>query len=289
MAVFARVVDEGSFRAVAKELSLAPSRVSETVSDLEQYLGVTLLYRTTRKLSLTSEGRKFYVHVAQLLRSAEAGLNELNALSQEHIGELKIALPAFLATSNIATTIAEFAREHPKVTLELSYSDQIVDMINEGFDMSIRVGKLEDSSMMSRKIGESRRLLVAGKEYLETRATPKHPSDLNEWDWIHFRMRSNIVKFESPTGEIISNSVNSRISVNNVEAMLHLVNQNIGVSVLPEHLAGKYIKSGKLVHLLPEWELSSLGYYAVWPDSSRRENLTLQLVRYLADYIKTNK
>lgn len=283
MAIFAVVVDEGSFRAAAKSLSLAPSRVSETVSDLEKYLNVTLLNRTTRKLFLTHEGQKFYAHVTEITRNAEAGLNELQALSQKHIGELKISLPAFLTSSIISNAIAEFAQHHPKVVLSLSYTDQRIDMLNEGLDLSIRVGWLEDSSMMSRKLGESKRLLVASSDYVKARDKPKHPLDLKDWDWIHFKMRPTSIDFTSNSGEKISISERSRISVNSANALWCFAMQNLGLTILPEHLVKEQIKTGEFVHVLPEWELKPVGYYAVWPDKSRRENLTLMLVRFLAE------
>lgn len=283
MAVFAMVVDEGSFRTAAKNLGLAPSRVSQTVSDLEKYLDVTLLNRTTRKLFLTNEGRKFYAHVVEITRNAEAGLNELQTLSQKHIGELKISLPAFLTSSVISNGIAEFAKQYPKVLLSLSYTDQRVDILNEGLDLSIRVGWLEDSSMMSRKLGESKRFLVASKAYIKGRAVPKHPSDLKSWDWIRFEMRSSTIDFISPSGEKVSISENSRVSVNSANALSYFTSQDLGLTILPEHLVEEQIKSGEFVHVLPEWELKSMGYYAVWPDKSRRENLTLMLVRFLAE------
>ncbi|WP_370980264.1 LysR family transcriptional regulator [Agaribacterium sp. ZY112] len=285
MAVFARVVDEGSFRLAAKELGLAPSRVSQTVSDLERYLGVTLLHRSTRKLVLTSEGRRFYGHVVNAIRSAEAGLNELNAQSQAPVGELKISLPAFLASSTISTAISEFAQLHPKVSFSLNYTDQVMDILSEGLDLSIRVGWLEDSSLMARKLGESKRLLVASKRYVETKPLATHPLDLQDWDWVRFHMRPSTVEFTSSTsGETVTITESARIGVNSAEAMRHFSSQDMGLSILPEHLVQSRINSGEFVHVLPEWSLKSLGYYAVWPDKSRRENLTLMFVRFLADY-----
>ncbi|MDC2887617.1 LysR family transcriptional regulator [Psychrosphaera algicola] len=284
MAIFAIVVDEGSFRAAAKNLGLAPSRVSETVSDLEKFLNVTLLNRTTRKLALTNEGRKFYSHVVDITRNAEAGLNELQTLSQKHIGELKISLPAFLTSSVISNAIAKFALQNPQVSLSLSYTDQRMDMLDEGLDLSIRVGWLEDSSMMSRKIGQSKRLLVASKSYVAARPSPNHPSDLTDWDWIRFQMRTNTIEFTGTTGEKVTISENSRISANSANALSYFTGQHLGLTILPEHVVAEQLKTGEFVHVLPQWELKSMGYYAIWPDKSRRENLTLMLVRFLAEH-----
>ncbi|MEI8650638.1 LysR family transcriptional regulator [Paraglaciecola sp. Hal342] len=151
------MVDEGAFRAAARELGVAPSRVSETVSDLEQYLGVTLFYRTTRKLFLTNEGQRFYAHVVNITKSAELGVNELNSRTQDLIGELKVSLPAFLASSALSSAIAEFAHQYPKVSLHINYTDTKVDILKEGLDMCIRAGwlqrQLNDVPQARRKVG----------------------------------------------------------------------------------------------------------------------------------------
>lgn len=283
MAVFARVVDEGSFRAAARDLGLAPSRISQTVSDLENYLNVTLLYRTTRKLALTNEGRIFYDRVVSMLRSAEAGLNELNALSLEPVGSLRISLPAFMSSHSISTSLAEFVRLHPQVSLSISYTDLPVNLLEDGFDLNIRIGWLEDSSMMSRKLGEFQRVLVVGSEYAASRSEPAHPDDLKEWDWIKYEQRGNSIEFTSQDGKTAKVNIKSSIQVDHVDAMYHFTCQNMGATILPRHIAQRSLDSGELVKLLPEWSLQSLGCYAVWPDSSRRENLTLLLVRFLAD------
>jgi DNA-binding transcriptional LysR family regulator len=283
MAVFVKVVDEGAFRAAARELGVAPSRVSETVSDLEQYLGVTLFYRTTRKLFLTNEGQRFYAHVVNITKNAELGVNELNSRTQDLIGELKVSLPAFLASSALSSAIAEFAHQYPKVSLHINYTDTKVDILKEGLDMCIRAGWLQDSSMMSRKLGESRRFLVAGKAYVDARPLAKYPSDLADWDWVHFSMRNTTTEFVSKKGDVASVTEKTRIKLNSAGALLHFVEQNLGLTILPEHLVTQGIKSGELVHVLPQWEIKPLGIYALWPDASRRENLTLQLVRFLAE------
>ena len=165
MAVFARVVDQGSFRGAANDLGLAPSRISETVSDLEAYLGVTLLNRTTRKIALTNEGRIFYARVVDMLRSAEAGVNEINSISLDPVGTLRISIPAFMAVGPMTTAVANFARLNKKVSLAVTFTDHQVRLVEEGYDLSIRVGWLDDSSMMSRKLATGQRHLVAGTEY----------------------------------------------------------------------------------------------------------------------------
>ncbi|MEM6309399.1 MAG: LysR family transcriptional regulator [Pseudomonadota bacterium] len=283
MAVFARVVDEGSFRAAAKEVGLSPSRVSETVSELEDYLGVTLLYRTTRKIALTNEGRIFHGRVVEMLRSAEAGLNEISALSLEPVGALRISIPAFMATGTLTTAVVSFAKLHPNVALSVSYTDNRVGLIEDGFDLNIRVGWLDDSSMMSRKLAVGQRSLVVGPGYASKRETPKTPADLEDWDWVRYRNRSDTTVFTGPDGTEEKVTGQAQIEVDSIDALNELACQDMGVTILPSHLAERGIEDGRLVPLLPEWQLRELGIFAVWPDKSRRESLTLLFVRFLAE------
>ncbi len=282
MAVFARVVDKGSFRAAAQDIGVAPSRVSQTVTDLENHLGTTLLYRTTRKLALTGEGRTLYARVTEMLRCAEAGLNEINATTQDPVGALRVSLPAFLSTSDLSTAIASFIKQYPNVALSLFYSDRKVEIIENGFDLAIRAGVLSDSSMMSRKLGAIPRALIAGAQYARARPVPKHPADLEDWDWIRYQQRSDTIEMTSDTGKTVTVTGRSQIEVDSADALYHFAMQNVGASVLPAYLAEQGMASGALVRLLPKWQLGGIELHAVWPDSSRRENLTLLFVRFLA-------
>lgn len=283
MAIFARVVDKGSFRAAAKSVGLAPSRISETVSELETHLGTTLLYRTTRKIALTNEGRMFYARVVEMMRSAEAGVNELNAVSLDQVGALRISIPAFLAQGPLSKAIATFAQLHPNVAFSVVYTDHTTNLVEDGFDLNVRVGWLQDSAMMSRKLADGQRFLVAGTEYARERKTPQRPSDMEDWDWVRFRQRADTTEFSSPNGEVEKVTGNAQIEVDAIDAVYFFATQNMGATVLPSFLAERGISEGKLIRLLPDWSLRPLGIYAVWPDKSRRENLTLLFVRFLVD------
>jgi DNA-binding transcriptional LysR family regulator len=149
--------------------------------------------------------------------------------------------------------------------------------------MSIRVGWLEDSSMMSRKLANGQRVLVAGVDYAQGRKSPKRPSDLDDWDWIRYQQRSDTTEFISSTGKVEKATGNAQIEVDSIDAVYHLATQNMGVTILPSFLADRGIASGELIQLLPDWGLRELGIYAVWPDKSRRESLTLLFVRFLAE------
>ncbi|MEM1372769.1 MAG: LysR family transcriptional regulator [Pseudomonadota bacterium] len=283
MAVFARVVEENSFRGAAKVLGLSPSRVSETVSELENYLSVTLLYRTTRKIALTNEGRVFYARVTEMLKNAEAGLNEVSALSMEPVGALRMSIPAFLSSGPLSTAIADFAKRYESVAFSVTYTDNVVSLIEDGFDLNIRVGWLDDSSMMSRKLATGQRALVAGTEYAKHRPRPKRPADLEDWDWIRYRNRADTTTLVGPDGTEEKVTGKAQIEVDSIDALNHFVGQNLGVTILPSNLAERGIARGDFVRLLPDWALRELGIFAVWPDKSRRESLTLLFVRFLAE------
>jgi DNA-binding transcriptional LysR family regulator len=283
MAIFARVVDKGSFKAAAQDIGLAPSRISENVSELEQYLGVTLLYRTTRKFTLTNEGNIFYARVTEMMRNAEAGLNELNALSEEPVGALRVSIPAFMATGPMSSATAAFARRYPNVALSVTYTDHRMGLLEDGFDLNIRVGWLDDSSMMARKLAEGQRVLVASRDYMKGRQMPQRPSDLEDWDWIRYQQRADTTEFTSPTGEVEKVTGNAQIEVDSIDALYHFVLQNMGVTIVPSYLAKQGEDDGTVVRLLPEWTLEPLGIFVVWPDKSRRESLTLLFARFLAD------
>lgn len=248
---------------------------------LDKTLGVTLLNRTTRKIALTNEGRIFYARVVDMIRSAESGLNDLNALSIEPVGALKVSMPAFMSSSSLARAIGEFAREHPLVTLSVNFSDRPVGLIEAGFDVNIRVGWLDDSAMMSRKLGEEGRMLVVGKEYAAARPKPIRPRDLEDWDWIGYDQRRDTIEF-TRNAETESVKGNSHLRVDSVDAMYTFAVQNLGVTVVPNHVAQSGLQDGSLIQLLPNWRLKPLGFYAVWPDKSRRESLSLLFVRFLA-------
>ncbi|MEM8775526.1 MAG: LysR substrate-binding domain-containing protein [Pseudomonadota bacterium] len=285
IAVFSTVVDQGSFRAAATHLNLAPSRISEIVSALEKDLGVTLLYRSTRNLSLTHEGRLLHEKAKDMIQAMESGLDEINPLSKEPAGELRLTTPAFIAQTDLMTTFAQFVKQYPKVKLNFHFSDHPQDLIKQGFDVAIRAGWLEDSELLTRKIGHAERLLVASPEYIVSKNVPKHPRDLEEWDFVRFVMRADQTELTSKDGEVVLVTGKSRVAVNSAEALYEFSVRGLGLATIPEHFARRGLELGDLVHVLPEWKLKPLGLHAVWPGVSRRENLTTLFVRFLAEAI----
>ncbi len=283
LAIFATVVDKGSFRAAAEYLDLAPSRVSQIVSDLESDLGVTLLYRSTRRLSLTSEGEILYPKVTGMLLEAETGLDALNLISTEPTGELRVTAPAFVAQTEMMTTLSEFSSKYKKISLKIQFSDHPQDLIKEGYDVGIRAGWLKDSELMSRNIGHVNGLLVASPDYVKSKPAPISPADLESWDWVHFSMRGERAEFAHKDGQTESVVCKHRLEVDSAYALYEFATRDQGLIMIPESLAKRGIEHGELVQVLPDWSVKPLSLQAVWPDRSRRESLALLFVRYLAD------
>jgi DNA-binding transcriptional LysR family regulator len=282
IAIFSTVVDQGSFRAAALHLGLAPSRISEVVSQLEKDLGVTLLYRSTRQLSLTNEGRHLNDKAIAMLNAAEEGLDAIGPLSKEPAGALRVAAPAFVTQTELMETFAQFSTAYPKVDLNFDFSDRPSEVIKDGFDVAIRAGWLNDSDLMARTIGQADRFLVASPGYVASMPAPIAPSDLENWDWIRFVMRNDQTELTSAEGESVTVLGKSSVSVNTATALYEFAARGLGLTAIPEHLACRGFERGDLVHVLPDWKLRPLGLYAIWPNQSRRENLTTLFVRFLA-------
>ena len=283
IAIFATVVDEGSFRGAALSLGLAPSRVSEIISQLETELGVTLLYRTTRQLSLTHEGRLLHQKAHEMIAAAETGLDAVSRSAKVPTGSLKVTVPAFVAQTRLMGTFAKFVVAYPGVDINFHFSDHRSDIIRDGFDLAIRSGWLDDSELMTRTIGHIERFLVASPDYVASKHEPTSPSDLEDWNWIRFAMRPDQTVLTAQNGKSVSVVGKSSVTVNSAEALYEFAALGLGVTAIPEHLARRGFDRGELIHLLPKWSLKPLGLYAVWPNQSRRENLTTLFVRFLAD------
>ena len=283
MAIFVEVIKKGSFRAAAKTLDLSPSVVSYHVANLEERVGTALLYRSTRKLSLTSEGEFFFEKANQMMFAAEQGLSLLSNQQQQPAGNVRISLPSALSDSPVNQTIAEFALQFPQIKLNLNYSDDQQDLIGEGVDLAIRAGSLKDSSLKSRSLGKIERRLVCSAKYLSNKARPLHPSELSHWDWIGLEQlptRRVLSKNKTESFEI---NFEKRIVVDSVGAMSQFCQSGLGLATLAAYQANKLIEQGKLVEVLPDWSVESIPLHLVWPDNVTEFSATKRLIRYLVE------
>lgn len=281
MAIFVEVINKGSFRAAAKTLELSPSVISYHVASLEKRVGTALLYRSTRKLSLTSEGELFFEKANQMMLAAEQGLSLLSNRQQQPGGNVCVSLPSALSGSPIDQTIARFALQFPKIALDLNYSDDQQDLIGKGVDLAIRAGSLKDSSLKSRPLSAIDRRLVCSPEYMSSKTCPSHPSELQNWDWIGLKQlpsRRMLTKNETENFEV---HFNKRIVVDSVGAMSQFCLSGLGLATLAAYQANELIRLGKLVEVLPNWRVESIPLSLVWPDNVSDYSATKRLIRFL--------
>lgn len=288
IAIFARVAEEGSFSEAARSLGIAPSRVSESVSKLEQFAGVTLINRTTRKIALTSEGRRLYAHTSEILKEAERGLNELRETNSSPKGTLRISVPSYLSSSPLAQAISQFIAINSQVHIAAEFTDHNVDAVKHGYDMCIRAGRFDRHNATTRKFGSFERVVVVGKQYLASRNLPESPNDLLDWDWINYRHSKRLFELKSDAGDTLKLSIQdqARLEVDNIDALYSFTCMNLGVAVMPIEFAQRGIREEKLVRLLDTWHLPKVQYFAVWPDKSHRESLISIFVDFLANSLK---
>lgn len=284
IAIFATVAEAGSFSAAGRRLRLATSGISQHISKLEDRLGVTLLYRSTRSLSLTHEGEQLLSHAKRMMAAAEDGLDCLVDISQEPAGALTITLPAIMTGSSYEKAIWDFVGSHRAVAVTIRYLDKNFDLVSEGIDLALRMGKLPDSALRSRRLGSFARTLVCSPDYLRKIPKPEHPNQLQSVDFVAMAELPEQFTLEKGTQEEVVTTTRGRVLVDNFSALRAALRAGLGVQRLPHSVAAPDLKSGDLVELLPDWTLPDLGVHGVWPDTSRRSSLTRMLVDHIADF-----
>ncbi|MBE7941224.1 MULTISPECIES: LysR family transcriptional regulator [Ramlibacter] len=266
MRVFTAVVDAGSFVGAADALGLSKAAVSRSLSELEQRLGVRLLHRTTRRLSLTQEGELFLARCREILASVEASEAEVSTRSQTASGLLKLSVPVSFGIQQLAPLWDEFLQAHPRVTLDVQLADRVIDLVEEGFDLAVRIARLPDSSLVSRKLASTRLVLCASPAYLERRGTPTHPSALAQHDVLAYSLLSQGTQwqFTGPGGPV-SVKVQPRLWTNNGDTCIAACLRGAGIQLQPTFLIARELAAGHLVELMPQYRSLTLDLYALYP------------------------
>ncbi|XYK79019.1 MAG: LysR family transcriptional regulator [Labrenzia sp.] len=285
MAIFAKVIDHGSFRGAARELRLSPSVVSHHVSQLEENLGVALIYRSTRKLRLTPEGQRLLSAARNMLEVAENELIELSTSAKTPSGDLRLTLPSVLSQSPLIEQIAAFSILHPRIRLFLDFTDTRRSLIDDGFDIAIRMKPEAKNSATSRKLFTVERNLVASTNYLAKRRPATDPNDLLAWDWMALAPVQSIpVKFAKKDHTDVNLKTEARILANDAHALCRLACSSVGLAILPEFLLRKYIEDGVLQRVLPDWSLGSIDVFAEWPANAPKHGL----IHLILDWLRQN-
>ncbi|MBK8212254.1 MAG: LysR family transcriptional regulator [Myxococcales bacterium] len=283
MVVFVRVTEHGSVRGAARALGLSPSVVSHHLASLETHVGAPLLYRTTRRLSLTAAGETLVPHAREVARSAVAGLDAVLATSRAPTGHLTVTAPAFLVGAGLGAEIAAFVESHPKVRLTLGFGDSPRDLLEGGFDVALRAGALKDSSLVTRGLAQMRRALVASPRYLRGRRELREPDELAEVDYVRLASRpAEIALLDPRSDRRVSVRPRSRLAVDDAGAIRALALAGVGVATLPYALVRADLTEGSLVRLLPRWELPQVPVFALWPRTTQRSALTARFVEFIA-------
>lgn len=289
MAVFAKVAEAGSFRGAADLLGLSPSVISHHVSALEKSLGVALVYRTTRKLSLTDEGERLARHAQAMLSAASEGLDGASQETPEVRGRLRITAPAVFQCGPFISMAHRFMQLHPNLELEIDFSDAPRDLVASGFDLALRIGWLPDSSLKARKFHTGTQLLCASPAYLETKPAVRTPDDLAALDLISVSsLVEDMQLTERASGRTTTVRAPHRLSVNSGYAALRFAEEGAGLARIPLFLALDALNAGRLREVLPGWSLPDPSFYAVWPANAGSRSLTRFFVDFLASEIKAN-
>jgi DNA-binding transcriptional LysR family regulator len=266
--LFACVVEEGSFSRAGERLGLPKSTVSRRLAALEAQLGERLMLRTTRKLSLTDLGRSVLEHAQQVKAEAEAAASLAQHRQAQPSGRLRVTMPADLANVVLGSLLAAFAARHPAITLEVDLSPRRVDLIGENFDLAIRMGDLpDDATLAARRLVEFSVGLYAAPAYLQRRGVPSEPEALMEHDALHLLSRTGEPRpWLLSRGDARWEGVPPlRIAANSPELLIHLASEGAGITVVADHFAHAYVRSGALVPVLADWRLPGAVAWAVFP------------------------
>jgi DNA-binding transcriptional LysR family regulator len=260
MRTFQRVAATLSFTEAGELLGLAGSSVSRQVDALEEHLGVKLLTRTTRKLALTEAGQAYRESVDALLADIDTAHEAIASFGDEPRGHLKVSAPRVFGKRLLTPLVSGFVQTHPKVTLELSLTDDFVDLVATDTDLGIRIGELGDSSLVSRPLGRYRRVLCCSPPYLFTRKVPRTPQELLEHSCLRYRRTGErtLWSFVGPDGgEALEVAPQGPLLANDVEVLMDAAKAGLGIALLPHWLVRDALSAGELVQVLPDYPASS--------------------------------
>lgn len=283
MLIFARVVDGGSFSAAAKRMGVSRAVVSYQVKRLEERLGIRLLNRSTRRLSLTPAGQNYYASCQRIATEAESAHINVQNLREEAVGKVVLACPVNLGMRWVVPVVNLFRERYPAVELDIRFSEEVVNLIEEGVDIALRAGPLADSELTAIKVASVTRLICAAPKYLEQNGWPKTPSQLSEHQWIVYaRGAKKLLVKSGDISETITMSGN--LVTNNAGARLKFVKAGLGIGVLPHYDATDELRSGALVELIPGYSLPSLELYAVFPKGATQAKATQLMTQLLKQH-----
>ncbi|UXB10225.1 LysR family transcriptional regulator [Aeromonas dhakensis] len=266
--VFRRVVEMGTFRAAADDLHLSQAAVSKNINELEAFLGIALINRTTRRLSVTEAGMTYYRQICAVLDGLEAADQSIMATSFTPRGRLRIGMPMSYGLIRLNPLVCAFQRRYPEIGIEVILSDAYMDLVDQGLDVVIRgAGTLEDSTLRAKPLCQVPRVLCAAPDYLKEAGQPAHPEDLKEHNCLRYSLSSSPNKWCFSLAEE-SLAVDMRLAsfcANNGIALKQAAVQGLGVILVPHEFVASELADGTLVKLLPDWQPDAHALFAVYP------------------------
>lgn len=290
MKAFVAVVDHGSFARAAERLGMSTSACSRQLSELEGHLGVRLLNRTTRRLSLTESGQAFYDRSVQLLADLDEAEETVASAAVRPRGTLKLTCGIGFGTRHLASILTMFAARHPEVSFDASLSDRFVDLVEEGYDLAIRIGESSSQNLIARKLGETALVLCASPAYLREHGAPETPADLtrhacNTYEYLQPR---NVWRFRDAAGRAIAVRVKGRLHSNNGELLAAAAIEGVGITMEPDFTVAQELRAGRLVRVLAEYVAPTTNIYAVYPSRRHLSAKVRAFVDFLAEWFATS-
>ena len=285
MEVFRRVVEAKNFSAVARESNMSQSTVSKHIASLEERLGTKLLNRSTRSLKLTEAGKEYYHHCIRILNDFQEAEASVGKGKIKPTGTLRISTSAAFGRTCILPYLDEFFRAYPDINIDLLFDDDYIDLVKEGIDLAIRIGPLEDSTLIARKIGSSPRVVLASPEYLVKHGRPKKPADLVKHDCLFYSLQKtpDLWYFNSTQKGDESVRVNGRLKASSPDAICDATIEGLGISVLCEWYVRKHIEDGRLKTILADYKPTTFDIHAVYPE----RKFVPQKVKRMIEFLKS--
>jgi len=270
IAVFVRVVERGSFTRAAEELELSRAVVSKYLTRLEERLGARLLHRTTRRLALTEAGAALFEASRGALERIDEAEDAVAKFQKAPRGRLRVSAPMGFGILYLGSAVADFLRANPEVSIDLRLDDRYVNLLEEGVDLAIRIGRLTDSSLVARKLASDEPIVIASPAYLAENGEPETPADLAAHNCLHYAYLStaNVWRFKGPDGRETSVAVTGNTRVNNGNIECEMAAAGLGLAHVPTFYAAPYLRDGRVKRVLPRYRLEELGVYAVYPQRS---------------------
>ena len=287
MAIFVRVVERGSFSAVAREMQTSQPTISKVLKALETGLGGKLIARSTRQLSLTDEGQRYYNECRQILAAVDAAEHSFQSGKERIAGPLRIGSSVSFGRLQIAPRLAQFLERHPGIEIDLQLSDQNQDLVSEGLDVTFRIGELNDSGLIARHIGTTHRVTVAAPAYLKKHGQPHTPAELGGHNCLQFNLLNsqNLWVFEK-NNRRHEVRIKGNAQSNNSEAIREMVLGGLGIALSPVWLFSEDLKAGRVTAILQDYTAQSLPMHAVSPANRRQSARVKAFVDYMSQALE---